>query len=126
MAVKTVHWHLKMKSYWNLSQRYLKEADVPSWTAEVSHPDDLEILARENFEDIKTLMAKLSYTTIALSRVPYQCAINSDTQQAFDRFYDSFALAQQAQREVIVQAKHELAQRPGLREIFYLNNPGLF
>ncbi len=112
MAVKTVHWHLKMKSYWNLSQRYLKEADVPSWTAEVSHPDDLEILARENFEDIKTLMAKLSYTTIALSRVPYQSAINSDTQQA--------------QREVIVQAKHELAQRPSLREIFYLNNPGLF
>ncbi len=78
----------------------------------MSHPDDLEVLALENSEDIKILMAKLSCTTIALSRVPYQCAINSDTQQA--------------QSEVIVQAKHELAQRPGLREIPYSKNPGLF
>ncbi len=119
----------------SLSQRYLKEADIPSWTASFSHPDDLEILAGEIPEDCRILTAKLSYMMIASSRDAYQFAVNSDEQKAFDRLCDTLALDQQAQSEVIVQAKNELAQRPGLWEILYSSfssqfsmgsTPGLF
>ena len=103
----------------SLSKRYLKEADIPSWAAAFSHPNDLEVLAEEIPEECIALTAKLSYMVIASSRDAYQFTINSDEQKAFDRLCDTLGLDQDARSELIVQAKNELAKRPGFWDILY-------
>jgi hypothetical protein len=101
----------------SLSKRYLKEAAIPSWAAAFSHPNDLEVLAEEIPEECRALTAKLSYMVIASSRDAYQFTVNSDEQKAFARLCDTLALDQDTQNELIVEAKNELAKRPGLWEV---------
>ena len=103
----------------SLGKRYLKEAAIPSWTAAFSHPNDLEVLAEEIPEECIALTAKLSYMVIASSRDAYQFTINSDEQKAFERLCDTLGLDQEARSELIVQAKNELAKRPGLWDVLY-------
>ena len=54
---------------------------------------------------------------IASSRDAYQFTVNSDEQKAFARLCDTLALDQDTQNELIVEAKNELAKRPGLWEV---------
>ena len=51
---------------------------------------------------------------IASSRDAYPFTVNSYEQKAFARLCDTFALDQDTQNELIVEAKNELAKRPGL------------
>jgi hypothetical protein len=103
----------------SLSKRYLKEADIPSWTAAFSHPNDLEVLAEEIPDSCRALTGKLAYMVIASSRDAYQFTVNSDEQQAFARLCDTLGLDQDTQSELIVQAKNELAKRPALWDVLY-------
>ena len=103
----------------SLSKRYLKEADIPSWAAAFSHPNDLELLAEEIPDECRALTGKLAYMVIASSRDAYQFTVNSDEQQAFTRLYDTLGLDQDTQDELIVLAKNELAKRPGLWDVLY-------
>ena len=103
----------------SLSKRYLKEADIPSWAAAFSHPNDLELLAEEIPDECSALTGKLAYMVIASSRDDYQFTVNSDEQQAFDRLCDTLGLDQDTQNELIVLAKDELAKRPGLWNVLY-------
>ena len=98
----------------SLSKRYLKEAAIPSWAAAFNHPNGLEVLAEEIPEDCRMLTAKLSYMVIASSRDAYQFTVNVDEQLAFNRLCDTLGLDQDAQSELVAQAKNELAKRPGL------------
>ena len=103
----------------SLSKRYLKEADIPSWAAAFSHPNDLELLAEEIPDECSALTGKLAYMVIASSRDAYQFTVNSDEQKAFERLCDTLGLDQEARSELIVQAKNELAKRPGLWDVLY-------
>ena len=103
----------------SLSNRYLKEADIPSWAAAFSHPNDLELLAEEIPDEYRALTGKLAYMVIASSRDAYQFTVNSDEQQAFARLCDTLGLDQDTQNELIVLAKDELAKRPGLWNVLY-------
>ena len=101
----------------SLSKRYLKEADIPSWAAAFSHPNDLEVLAEEIPDACRALTGKLAYMVIASSRDAYQFTVNSDEQKAFARLCDTLGLDQDTQSELIVQAKNELAKRPALWDV---------
>lgn len=105
----------------SLSKRYLKAASIPSWTAAFDHPNDLDALAREIPEAHKATTAKLAYMVIAASRDAYQFAVNSDEQKAFDQLCDHLALDQNMRDKLAVEAKNELAQRPGLLQILSSN-----
>lgn len=101
----------------SLSKRYLKEAAIPSWVTAFNHPKDLEVLAEEIPEDCRVLTAKLSYMVIASSRDAYQFTVNADEQLAFNRLCNTLGLDQDAQSELVAQAKNELAKRPSLWDV---------
>ena len=110
----------------SLGKRYLKEAAIPSWTAAFSHPNDLEVLAKEIPDEDRALTAKLAYMIIASSREAYQFAVNPDEQKAFDHLCNTLALDQDSQSELIVQAKNELSERPGLWDVLSSSLSSLF
>lgn len=105
----------------SLSKRYLKAASITSWTAAFDHPNDLDALAREIPEAHKATTAKLAYMVIAGSRDAYQFAVNSDERKAFDQLCDRLGLDQNMRDELANEAKNELAQSPGLWQIFSSN-----
>mgnify|MGYP001445991758 FL=1 len=110
----------------SLSKRYLKEAAIPSSTVAFSHPNDLEVLAKEIPDEDRALTAKLAYMIIASSREAYQFAVNPDEQKAFDHLCNTLALDQDSQSELIVQAKNELSERPGLWDVLSSSLSSLF
>ena len=110
----------------SLSKRYLKEAAIHSSTVAFSHPNDLEVLAKEIPDEDRALTAKLAYMIIASSREAYQFAVNPDEQKAFDHLCNTLALDQDSQSELIVQAKNELSERPGLWDVLSSSLSSLF
>ena len=110
----------------SLSKRYLKEAAIHSSTVAFSHPNDLEVLAKEIPDEDKALTAKLAYMIIASSREAYEFAVNHDEQKAFDQLCHTLALDQDSQSELIVQAKNELCESPGLWDALSSSFSSLF
>lgn len=110
----------------DLSQRYLKDASIPSWAVEFNHPDHIEKLVTELHEDHRLLTAKLAYMVIASSREDYQFSVNHDERLAFDRLCNALEIDDNCRAQLIDEAKRDLLKRPSLWEILYSNLPSGF